>query len=103
MSRVTKFAGRDPGPAARMAGFIAHLRENGLRLGVSETEASLGALTHVDAASPNLTRAALKAVCAGCKDEAQRFDALFDAYQTIRVANWLGFVSSDTATRKTKY
>ena len=38
MSRVTKFAGRDPGVAARVAGFIAHLRENGLRLGVAEAE-----------------------------------------------------------------
>ena len=38
MSRVTKFAARDPGPSARIVGFIAHLRENGLRLGVAEAE-----------------------------------------------------------------
>ena len=31
MTRVTRFAARDPGPAARMAGFMAHLRDNGLR------------------------------------------------------------------------
>lgn len=80
MTRVTRFAGRDPGPAARMAGFLAHLRENGLRLGVRETEVALDALTHVDAARPALSRAALKAVCTGCKDEAERFDALFDAF-----------------------
>lgn len=80
MSRVTRFAGRDPGPTARMAGFLAHLRENGLRLGVRETEVALNALMHVDAARPDAARAALRAVCTGCRDEAERFDALFDAY-----------------------
>ena len=41
MSRVTKFASRDPGAAARVAGFMGHLRDNGLRLGVAETELAL--------------------------------------------------------------
>ncbi len=80
MSRVTRFAGRDPGPAARVAGFLAHCRENGLRLGVSETETAMRALTCVESADPAQARAALKAVCTGCADEARRFDALFDAY-----------------------
>ncbi|MEJ6392597.1 VWA domain-containing protein [Gymnodinialimonas sp. 2305UL16-5] len=80
MTRVTRFAGRDPGPAARVAGFVAHLRENGLRLGVAEVELSLSALTHTDAAQPETCRRALRAVCTGCKDEADRFDALFDSY-----------------------
>ncbi len=80
MSRVTRFAARDPGATARMAGFIAHLRENGLRLGALESETALAALIHVEAARPMLARAALKAVCTGTKDEAQRFDALFEAY-----------------------
>ena len=47
MSRVTKFAGRDPGPAARVAGFIAHLRVNGLRLGVAEADVAMAALAEV--------------------------------------------------------
>jgi uncharacterized protein with von Willebrand factor type A (vWA) domain len=80
MSRVTRFAGRDPGATARMAGFLAHLRENGLRLGVQETEMALSALTFVEAADPAEARRALKAVCTGCKDEAQRFDTLFDSF-----------------------
>ncbi|MEM8729222.1 MAG: VWA domain-containing protein [Pseudomonadota bacterium] len=80
MSRVTRFAGRDPGPTARMAGFLAHLRENGLRLGARETHTALAALTHIEAARPETTRAALKAVCTGCREDVERFDALFDAY-----------------------
>ncbi|MGB7241012.1 MAG: VWA domain-containing protein [Sulfitobacter sp.] len=80
MTRVTRFAGRDPGPTARIAGFIAHLRANGLRLGVAEAELCLSALTHVDAVSPMQARRALRAVCTGCKDESERFDALFDSF-----------------------
>ncbi|NRA99542.1 MAG: VWA domain-containing protein [Rhodobacteraceae bacterium] len=80
MTRVTKFAARDPGPAARVSGFLAHLRLNGLRLGVAETETAIRALSEVAAHNPSEARAALKAVCAGCADEAKGFDALFDAY-----------------------
>ncbi|WP_425038753.1 vWA domain-containing protein [Primorskyibacter sp. S187A] len=80
MTRVTRFAARDPGPSARVAGFMAHLRENGWRLGVSETQLALSALAEVAAADPAQCRQALRAVCAGCHEEAQRFDALFDAF-----------------------
>ena len=80
MSRVTRFAGRDPGPAARMSGFMAHLRDNGLRLGVAETGLALDALCAIEAADPEQSRRALKAICTGCREEAERFDDLFDAY-----------------------
>lgn len=80
MSRVTRFASRDPGPAARVVGFMAHLRENGLRLGVSETDLALAALCEVDASLPEQSRQALKAVCTGCKEEIDQFDTLFDSY-----------------------
>ncbi len=80
MTRVTRFAGRDPGPAARVGGFIAHLRDNGLRLGVAEADLAMSALTHVNAISPDEARRALRAVCTGCKEEAEQFDALFDSF-----------------------
>ena len=80
MTRVTRFAARDPGPAARIAGFIAHLRENGLRLGVAEADLSLAALTYVNPTSPDECRRALRAICTGCQDDAERFDALFDSF-----------------------
>lgn len=80
MSRVTKFAGRDPGPTARMVGFMAHLRANGLRLGVAEADTALAALTQVTAARPHEARLALKAVCTGCKADVDAFEMLFDSY-----------------------
>jgi uncharacterized protein with von Willebrand factor type A (vWA) domain len=80
MTRVTKFAARDPGPAARVAGFMAHLRGNGMRLGVSETDLALAALAEVDAAWPEQSRQALRAVCTGCKEEVEQFDRLLDSY-----------------------
>ena len=80
MTRVTRFAARDPGPTARVSGFLAHLRENGLRLGVQETEIALASLTLVNAADHSDARLALKSVCTGCKEESERFDLLFDSY-----------------------
>lgn len=80
MTRVTRFAGRDPGPAARVGGFITHLRDNGLRLGVAEADLALSALVKINAISPDESRRALRAVCTGCKEEAEQFDALFDSY-----------------------
>jgi len=74
------FAGRDAGPAARMAGFIGHLRDNGLRLGPAEAAVALHALTQIDASDPDAARSALKAVCSGCAEDVEQFDALFDSY-----------------------
>lgn len=80
MSKVTRFAARDPGLAARVSGFMDHLRAHGFRLGVGETGTALGALAQVHAASPAEARLALKAVCTGCAEDIARFDELFDAY-----------------------
>lgn len=80
MSRATRFAAREAGPSYRMASFMAHLRENGMRLGFGEGMAALDALTHVDAHDPDDARAALKAVCASCAEDVERFDELFDSF-----------------------
>ena len=80
MTRVTRFAARDPGPSARIAGFMAHLRANGLRLGVAETNLALAALCEINATQPHQCRLALKPICTGCREEVAQFDTLFDSY-----------------------
>ena len=80
MSRVTKFAAQDAGPAARVAGFMAHLRANGMRLGAGETTVALNALSAMNAYSPDECRNALRPICTGCKEDVDQFDDLFDAY-----------------------
>lgn len=80
MSKVTRFAAADPGPAARVSGFVAHLRDHGFRLGVGETQSALAALCQVNASDPAEARLALKSVCAGCAEDVAQFDLLFDAF-----------------------
>ena len=66
--------------AERLGDFIRHLRAHGVRAGMPETEASLGALRLVDAGDPNDVRLALKAICASDVESFARFDELFSAY-----------------------
>ncbi|MEM8554898.1 MAG: VWA domain-containing protein [Pseudomonadota bacterium] len=80
MSRVTRFAARDPGPAARVSGFLAHLRAHGFKLGIAETNLALDALAAAGAIEPNACRSALRTVCCGCAEEVDRFDDAFDAF-----------------------
>ena len=47
---------------------------------MAETDLALAGLSHVSAAHIQETRAALKAICTGCKEDAVRFDDLFAAY-----------------------
>ena len=76
---VTRFAARDDGPMARVAGFMGHLRANGFRLGIAETETALAALAASPADEASVRRA-LKAVACGCTEDWARFDAVFDSY-----------------------
>ncbi len=78
--RVTRFPSRAAGPADRVAGFMAHLRMNGFKIGVQETGAALAALAVVNAWDETEARIALKAVCTGCAQDFGRFDDLFAAY-----------------------
>lgn len=64
----------------RMTGFMAHLRLNGINVGVAETETALLAMRSIDFLEPNETRLALRSICANDADRYKRFDELFDAY-----------------------
>jgi uncharacterized protein with von Willebrand factor type A (vWA) domain len=73
-------AGYDAAPARRLAGFAHTLRDNGFRVGLTETQDALTIL-----ASPAATRAAtlqpaLRALFCASHSDWQRFDEIFAAY-----------------------
>lgn len=78
--QATRFPARATGPAERIAGFMAHLRMNGLPVGVGETAAAMRALGAIDPTDADQARLALKAVCASRAEDFARFDELFAAY-----------------------
>ena len=80
---ITRFPLRAAGQAERVAGFLAHLRLNGMALGVQDCGLALAALSHVRV-DLREARLALKAVCCSSADEFGRFDELFAAYWTNR-------------------
>ncbi len=80
MRRATRFPERAAGPAGRLAGFMAHLRLNGINAGPQETGLALAALCAVAADDPREARLALRCLLATRPETWERFDELFDAY-----------------------
>lgn len=80
MPAVTRFPARAEGLADRVAGFVGHLRMNGMKLGPRETADALAALSEVDALDPAEARMALAALLVPDAEGWRRFDDLFDAY-----------------------
>ncbi|MBO9478552.1 VWA domain-containing protein [Shimia sp. R11_0] len=78
--QVTRFPSRAEGLADRMAGFMAHLRMNGLSVGVAETGDALAALAAVEATDVAQAREALCVLLSGDAESWRKFDDLFDAY-----------------------
>jgi uncharacterized protein with von Willebrand factor type A (vWA) domain len=78
--QITRFPSRAEGLADRMAGFMAHLRMNGLSVGVRETGDALAALSEVEACDILEAREALSVLLTGDADSWRKFDELFDAY-----------------------
>lgn len=78
--QVTPFAGSVSGTSERFAGFAAHLRNNGLAVGVAETAAMLRALRDVNLHDARDVRLACRAVCTSQWQEFNQFDDLFDSY-----------------------
>lgn len=78
--QVTRFPERAENISDRVSGFMAHLRYNGMNVGVAETEASLEAMTQINALDHHETRLALKSICANNADRFTQFDELFTAY-----------------------
>ena len=70
--------------AARVAGFIAHLRHNGVEAGPAETDAALRVLARGAAPTLDEARRRLKILLTGRRGEWERFDDLFEAYWLAR-------------------
>src|SRR5690606_22748173 len=66
--------------ARRVIGFVRNLRDNGFAIGLAEARDALRATAALDLSSPGPLRLALKPLLATRRDEAQRFDELFNAY-----------------------
>ncbi|HEV8389832.1 MAG TPA: VWA domain-containing protein [Dongiaceae bacterium] len=64
----------------RMVGFLRNLRDNGIAVGLGEARDALRIAGEIDLSRPTQLRAALKPLLAARREEAQRFDTLFDAY-----------------------
>lgn len=78
--QVTRFPSRAEGLADRMAGFMAHLRMNGVAVGVAETGDALAALAAVEATDVAQAREALCVLLSGDAESWRKFHDLFDAY-----------------------
>jgi uncharacterized protein len=68
------------GAAARVTGFMTHLRRNGFAVGPGETELVLSVLAAGTAFDEGPARLAMKTMLAGGRGQWERFDELFDAY-----------------------
>ena len=93
--RASRFAERSS-IADRMAGFMAHLRLNGIPAGLGETETALRAMQAIDPLEPDELRLALASICATDADRKERFDDLFKAYWFSK-----GRVRHETRTTRT--
>jgi uncharacterized protein with von Willebrand factor type A (vWA) domain len=69
-----------PGPAARVAGFMSHLRMNGLKVGPADAAATLEFLVEGEALDPGAVRLGFKALLTADREEWDRFNDLFEAY-----------------------
>jgi uncharacterized protein len=69
--------------SAKLAGFLATLRDNGFAVGLHEGQDAASLMTSGYAAKPGLLRSAFKHLFSARKSDWDRFDGLFDAF-------WLG-------------
>ncbi|MEZ5831337.1 MAG: VWA domain-containing protein [Dongiaceae bacterium] len=64
----------------RVVGFMRNLRDNSIAVGLGEARDALNVAGALDLSRPGQLRAAWKPLLASRREEAQRFDTLFDAY-----------------------
>lgn len=55
MTQITRFAGQDSGPSARVRRLVAHLRDHGFSLDVYETQTAVQSPVHIRASGIDQT------------------------------------------------
>ncbi|HVZ01142.1 MAG TPA: VWA domain-containing protein [Dongiaceae bacterium] len=70
-------------PSERVAGFVAHLRRSGYRIGPGEAMSALSLIAGT-VADPVAARLGMKVLLSGSRDQWEGFDELFDAYWSGR-------------------
>ena len=98
--KTTRFPKTCSGVTERMSGFMAHLRNNGLPVGVAETAKTLQSLQLIDINNHNEVRLACKVICATNSDGFERFDVLFDSYWLNRGRESAGIANTETRQHK---
>ena len=98
--KTTRFPKSASGVAERISGFMAHLRNNGLPVGVAETTKTLQSLQLIDINNHNEVRMACKAICATDSDRFERFNDLFDSYWLNRGRESSGIANTETRQHK---
>ena len=66
-------------PSERTAGFVAHLRRSGYRIGPGEAQAALAFLSETPT-EPTTARLGLRTLLAASREQWEGFDDLYDAY-----------------------
>ena len=80
----TSGGGIGAGMRRRLSGFARTLRDNGFKVGLSETRDALAVLASPAATRPSLLKPALRALFAGTRSDWERFDEIFDGYWSGR-------------------
>ncbi len=91
--KTTQFPTTVEGVSERVAGFIAHLRYNGYRTSVAETEKTLKALPLIDIEEHQQVKLLCKTICTSNKNNFDDFDELFDSYWFNRGREKIGTAS----------
>jgi uncharacterized protein with von Willebrand factor type A (vWA) domain len=85
----------------RLAGFVRTLRENGFKLGLSETGDALALLASPAVRRRALIKPGLKSLFCATRSDWERFDEIFDAYWLGRGMRRVQRVSGTSAERRT--
>ncbi len=81
------------GMRRRVAGFVRTLRDNGFRVGLTETRDALTVLASPAAARPSSLQPALRSLFCATRSDWQKFDEIFDAFWRGRGARRIQQVS----------